>query len=393
FLIFDYCSNFDFFRENPKGYESKIVLSLDERLFNLKVDIIKELQDVKYSDEEYVEYRKVLSESIYQQIKALPDESYRVRLNAKYVNKYKNQDSLKVLGAIEAKELKDEISPLITTFGEDELAKRFDFVMYTIELARLSETNANRGIKSVISTANQLARLGTIPQVKAQKYIIDKVRNEEFWDNVGINDLEEVREAMRELIQYIEPDITRIYYTQFEDMIVTEASNGAIYNINDLKNYKQKVEHYLKEHTDDMVIYKLRNNKKITKQDLQTLEDIMWNQLGTASDYEKEFGDMPLGKLVRKIVGLDRQAANEAFSEFLNSETLNSTQIHFVKLIVDYIVKNGFVEDNRIFMEDPFRSVGNITQLFKNNMDDARKILDIIGNIKKNSEELTEEAF
>ena len=393
FLIFDYCSNFDFFRENPKGYESKIVLSLDERLFNLKVDIIKELQDIKYSDEEYVEYRKVLSESIYQQIKALPDESYRVRLNAKYVNKYKNQDSLKVLGAIESKELKDEISPLITTFGEDELAKRFDFVMYTIEFAKLSETNASRGIKSVISTANQLAKLGTIPQVKAQKCIIDKVRNEDFWEDVGINDLEEVREAMRELIQYIEPDITRIYYTQFEDMIVTEASNGAMYDINDLKNYKQKVEHYLKEHTDDMVIYKLRNNKKITKQDLQTLEDIMWNQLGTASDYEKEFGDMPLGKLVRKIVGLDRQAANEAFSEFLNSETLNSTQIHFVKLIVDYIVKNGFVEDNRIFMEDPFRSVGNITQLFKNNMDDARKILDIIGNIKKNSEELTEEAF
>ena len=166
-----------------------------------------------------------------------------------------------------------------------------------------------------------------------------------------------------------------------------------MYNINDLKNYKQKVEHYLKVHTDDMVIYKLRNNKKITKQDLQTLEDIMWNQLGTASDYEKEFGDMPLGKLVRKIVGLDRQAANEAFSEFLNSETLNSTQIHFVKLIVDYIVKNGFVEDNKIFMEDPFRSVGNITQLFKNNMNDARKILDIIGDIKKNSEELLEDAF
>lgn len=393
FLIFDYCSNFDFFRENPKGYESKIVLSLDERLFNLKVDIIKELQDVKYTDEEYIEYRKVLAESIYQQIKALPDESYRVRLNAKYVNKYKDKDSLKVLGSIEASELKKEISPLITTFGEDELAKRFDFVMYTIEFAKLSETNAQRGIKNVISTANQLAKLGTIPQVKAQKFVIDKVRNEEFWENVSIGDLEEVREAMRELIQYIPPIEQKIYYTQFEDMVVTEASNGAMYNINDLKNYKQKVEHYLKEHTDDMVIYKLRNNKKITKQDLKTLEDIMWNQLGTASDYEKEFGDMPLGKLVRKIVGLDRQAANEAFSEFLNSETLNSTQIHFVKLIVDYIVKNGFVEDNKIFMEDPFRSVGNITQLFKNNMNDARKILDIIGDIKKNSEELMEDAF
>ena len=118
----------------------------------------------------------------------------------------------------------------------------------------------------------------------------------------------------------------------------------------------------------------------------------MWNQLGTPSDYEEEFGDMPLGKLVRKVVGLDRQAANEAFSEFLNSETLNSTQIHFVKLVVDYIVKNGFVENNSVLMEDPFKSVGSITQLFKNNMQDATKILAIISDISKNSEELIEEA-
>ena len=62
-----------------------------------------------------------------------------------------------------------------------------------------------------------------------------------------------------------------------------------------------------------MAVFKLRNNKKLTKQDIQTLEDLMWNQLGTTSDYEKEFGDMPVGKLVRKIVGLDRVAANEAF--------------------------------------------------------------------------------
>lgn len=170
-------------------------------------------------------------------------------------------------------------------------------------------------------------------------------------------------------------------------MIVAEESNGAMYNANDLKNYRKKVEHYLKEHKDDMAVFKLRNNKKLTKQDVQTLEDLMWNQLDTASDYEKEYGDMPVTKLIRKIVGLDRAAANEAFSEFLNNQNLNTTQIHFIKLVVDYVVANGFIESNGVLMEDPFRSVGNITQLFKNNMDDARKIMSIIADIKKNSEE------
>ena len=112
----------------------------------------------------------------------------------------------------------------------------------------------------------------------------------------------------------------------------------------------------------------------------------MWNELGTNADYEKEFGNMPVGKLVRKLVGLDRQAANEAFSEFLNNENLNMNQVHFVKLIVDYVVANGLIEDNRILQEDPFRTVGSIATLFKDNMDDARKIIKIINDIKVNAE-------
>ncbi|MGU8481123.1 hypothetical protein ACV3OD_09780 [Clostridium perfringens] len=38
--------------------------------------------------------------------------------------------------------------------------------------------------------------------------------------------------------------------------------------------------------------------------------------------------------------------------------------MHFVKLIVHYIVKNGFIEDNKILTEDQLRSVGSIIDLF-----------------------------
>lgn len=75
-----------------------------------------------------------------------------------------------------------------------------------------------------------------------------------------------------------------------------------------------------------MAIFKLRNNKKLTKQDLKSLENLLWKELGSHANYEKEFGEMPVNKLVRKIVGLDRQAAIDEFSEFIDNENLNIKQ-------------------------------------------------------------------
>ncbi len=92
---------------------------------------------------------------------------------------------------------------------------------------------------------------------------------------------------------------------------------------------------------------------------------------------------------MRKIVGLQREAANEAFSKFLSEENLNVIQIRFVKLIVDYIVANGIIEDNRVLMEEPFRSLGSITTLFKDNINDAREIMNVITDIKNNCEQIS----
>ncbi|MDO5156315.1 MAG: type I restriction-modification enzyme R subunit C-terminal domain-containing protein [Eubacteriales bacterium] len=106
------------------------------------------------------------------------------------------------------------------------------------------------------------------------------------------------------------------------------------------------------------------------------------------TDYEKEYGDTPIGRLVRQIVGVDRQVVNEAFSAFLSEEKLNVNQIRFVNLIIDYIVANGNIEDNSVLMNEPFRSVGSITTLFKNDMLTAKEIMNVVEEIKRNSEEI-----
>ena len=98
--------------------------------------------------------------------------------------------------------------------------------------------------------------------------------------------------------------------------------------------------------------------------DVASLEKILWNEIGTKQDYEQEFGTKPLGEFVREIVGLDMNAAKEAFSEYLTNADLDSRQIYFVNQIVEYIVHNGMLKDLSVLQESPFTDQGSIVDIF-----------------------------
>lgn len=92
FLIFDFCNNFEFFRMNPKGFKGNLGQTLSERIFNLKLDLVKELQDLRYSDEEYVSHRNELLKDLIEDVNNLNEDNFMVKINLKYVEKYKNKN-------------------------------------------------------------------------------------------------------------------------------------------------------------------------------------------------------------------------------------------------------------------------------------------------------------
>ncbi|KTR25784.1 DEAD/DEAH box helicase [Exiguobacterium indicum] len=385
FLIFDYLGNFDYFRANEKGMESAVSKTLTEKLFNAKLDMVRELQDIEYQITPYKEYRENLVTEIVNDVRALNEEKFRVRQHIQYIHKYQDKSNWQALSVIQTNEVKEHVAPLITPIDDDELAKRFDLLLYTIELAKIQSNNATKPIRRVMITAEALSKLGTIPQVITQKEIINKIRTEEFWKEASLIDLEHVREALRDLIRFIESDTQKTYYTNFQDEVIDVQENESILSVNDLQSYRKKVEHYLVEHQDQLSIYKLRHNKPLTKQDVELLEHVLWKELGSKEQYEKDFGDTPITKLVRKVVGLDRQAANKAFSKFLSEENLNIDQARFVELIINYIVKNGTLE-RQMLQQDPFTRVGGITTVFKDNLPTASGILAIVDEINRNAE-------
>ena len=390
FLIFDFCNNFEYFRVNKNGSESGVAESLSEKIYNTKAQIARELQAPVYAtDEAYAAYRMDLVDQLHDAVVELNDDSFMVKKHLRYVENFRALPSWNILETIEISNIKEHIAPLIKPKNEDELARRFDYLIYSIDLGLLQSKNVQSPINIVVQTAEQLSAKYSVPEVKKQRDIIEKVQTTDFWDGADIMELETVRTAMRSLLQYLDKFGERkIYYSNFTDAIISAEEGEPIYGGNDLKNYRKKVEFYLKEHSDRIAVFKLRNNKKITEADLNELERILWTELGSKEDYIKEYGDKPVGRLVRQIVGVDRMAVNEAFSEFLKEERLNINQIRFVKLIIDYIVENGNIDDNKVLMGEPFKSVGSITTLFKDDLGTAKQIMDVVAQIKRNSEEI-----
>ena len=390
FLIFDFCNNFDYFRVNKNGADNGIQESLSEKIYNTKAMICRELQSPAFANEEaYVAYREQLVDDLHAAVVELNNNSFMVKRHLRYVEMFRCLSNWNRLETVEITDIKEHISPLIKPKKENELARRFDYLIYSIDLGILQSKNVQKPIGIVKQTAEILLETKSkVPQVAAQKKVLERVVTPDFWQKTNVLELDTVRVAMRELLQYIDREMTKTYYVNFEDEISEGTEGAPIYDSQDLKEYRKKVEFYLKEHSNSLSVYKLRNNKKLSEADLKALEKLLWEELGSKTDYEKEYGDTPIGRLVRRIVGVDRAAVNEAFSEFLSAERLNINQIRFVNLIVDYIVANGNVDDNAVLMEEPFRSVGSITTLFKDDMITAKRIMDVVADIKRNSEEI-----
>ena len=259
--------------------------------------------------------------------------------------------------------VREEVAPLILPDGDEVNAIRFDALMYGIELAYLVGKKYTKARSDLYKKVAGIASVANIPEIQAQADFINKILSTDYVEQAGIAEFEEIRERLRNLIKYIPKNIVR-YDTNFEDDLLSIEWKDSEQENDELKNYKAKAEYYIRQHQDNIAIAKLKTNQPLTATDIETLEEILWREVGTKQDYENEFGTKPLGEFVREIVGLDMNAAKEAFSEYLTNTSLDSRQIYFVNQIVEYIVHNGMLKDFSVLQESPFTDQGSVVEIF-----------------------------
>lgn len=381
FLCFDYCGNFEFFRAQKDGRDNTAMASLAERALYLRVDIVAELQDLKWQEGDYPTCRSVFVQELVHDIQSLNRDSFLVKRHLAFVDRYSKPEAWQALTQVQSAELKDALGPIMPPSGDDEAARRFDVLMYRLEYKFLQGNSFVSEQKMLIAIAEALSKLGTIPQVKMQEHLILSVLEADFWSDVTLTALEMVRKGLRSLVQFLTGKERHHVYTDFTDVVLDVQVNEYTPRGTEFVNYRRKAEAYIRSNQDNIAIHKLKTNRPLTPDDFKVLENILWGEVGTREEYAKTFGDKPLNLLVREITGLDRTAANEAFSAFLSDHDLNQVQITFVRLVADYVVKNGVLELQRL-QEEPFRSIGSITQF---PIDKGKKLVDTIREINTNA--------
>lgn len=380
FYIFDFCGNFEFFRMN-KGKATANMIALQGAIFNLQFELSYKLQDLEYQVDRLITFRNALVKIMSGKVQELPRDNFAVRQHLKYVDLYSEESNYQGLTYEDTLIVREEVAPLILPDEDDASAVRFDALLYGIELAYLIGKKYTKARSDLYKKVSGIASVANIPEIQAQSDLINRILHTDYLDHAGIDEFEEMREKLRDLVKYIPKQKLR-YDTNFEDDLLSTEWNESDLENDELKNYKAKAEYYIRQHQDHIVIAKLRMNQPLTFEDVSALEEILWKEVGTKQDYENEYGTKPLGEFVREIIGLDMNAAKEAFAEYLTNTKLDSRQIYFVNQIIEYIVHNGMMKDLSVLQESPFTDQGSVVEIFT---DQAvwmgiRKIIDCINS-------------
>ncbi len=363
FYIFDFCGNFEFFRMN-EGKPTANQVALQSAIFGLEFDMVYKLQSIEYQTETLKRFRKYLVSDMVGKVKQLKRDDFAIRQHIQYVDLYAHEDNYQTLSYEDTLVIKEELAPYILP-DEDEInAVRFDALLYGLELAYLSGKKYNSARNDLLKKVSGIASVANIPEIIAKKDFIEEILSTDYLENADVDDFETIRKELRGLMKYLPKHERATYNTNFTDEILSIDWHESELENDDLKNYKTKAEYYVREHQDNIAIAKLKTNKPLTKVDVESLEKIMWSEIGTRADYEAEYGEKPLGEFVREIVGLDMSAAKEAFADYLDETNLDSRQIYFVNQIIEYIVHNGLMKELSVLQDTPFTDRGSIVELF-----------------------------
>ncbi len=363
FYIFDFCNVFEFFRMHPDGKEAKTTLNLSQKIFELKLDMIFELQKLEHQEiEEHKKYYDKYKSEVFNKIVKLNRNLINVKSSLKYVDKYSIESNWDYISIIELKEIKKQITSLIDPDSDDEKAKRFDSWIFNMELEEIiGENDYSNAIQKVTTICGILLDMTTIPEVNLRKNSLKEFLNDDYWSNISLIKLERVREEVRDLIKFLPTNKVIIIESDFKDELISKKDGKSPKP--QFKNYKQRVIDYFSNHIDSGAIYKIRNLIKLNEDDINELKHILWEDLGTQEDYNNISNGLDLGAFVRSIVGLDKEAIAKLFNDYLAKYNFNILQQDFLKEIIDFVLENGDIEPKDLYESEPF-SYRDYTEIF-----------------------------
>ena len=300
-------------------------------------------------------------------IEALPEESIAVREKWKEKRALSAPAVLNSFAPATVARLRQEIAPLmqwhnIRGYGD---AYTFDLLIARMQSAVLRQSGELANLK--VDLMDRLAALQMhLNPVRQKAAVIARVKSDEFWSDISVKALEDVRQPLREIMHHRERDSGTPIPPRIVDIIedateVQHKRRSTSLESVDMKAYKQIVEAELKKHFEtDPTLRKIRVGLPVSEADMESLVSLVLTQSPNASrsvlaEFFRSTAE-PLEFAIRGIIGMDPKAVAERFSEFARKYPLTAKQTRFLSLLQNHIARYGSITVDRLY-EQPFTVV------------------------------------
>lgn len=267
FLIFDYCQNLEFFDANPTGYIAGVQESVKQQIFKRRLEIAGVLEKAQPNDEQLIALTTDLKNQMHDVVQGLNVDNFIIRRQREAVEHFTDRKHWDSLTDKDMENISEKLTGLPSPDDDHETARRFDLMILNLQVAVLQKSKRQEYYQNAIrAIAENLEDKKAIPVVAAQMGLVLALQTDPWWLDVTLPILEDVRRKLRDLMKFVDRDTKQDdVFTDFKDELFDgEATEFDIVKPDsNLKDYRRRVEGYIREHQDHITIRRLKNNQPI----------------------------------------------------------------------------------------------------------------------------------
>lgn len=395
FQIFDHWGNFERFETDYKPAQPVRQKSLCERVFEARMKLAEAALEKQHNAG--FDIGTLL---ISKQIADLPKGSIPIKEKWNQIHSVSSPETVREYSAATKATLQQDIAPLMQwiDIAKFEEAYKFDRLIAQLQAELIRGGGKFADLRDAVVNLVSSLRIN-LSQVKVKLSVIERVKSDEFWDEVTVADLEEIREQLRGIVQFrrkdevnkLEPVVIDV--KEDESQIERRKHKVRLDKLDDLDMvaYRNRVNNVLQAIIDqNETLKKIRLGQPVTENDLEALCSLVLTQepgldLRNLMDYFQQAES--LDQAIREIIGMDAEAVQERFTAFVQAHpNLASHQIKFLDLLQNHIARFGSIKTDDLY-EPPFTTLhsDSLDGLFDETL--ADEIFEIIGSFQPQGRE------
>lgn len=347
FVIFDFWGNFEYFNEKPEGFEPKEQISLNRKIFNENIQLLKTLQNEEF---EYIK------EEIKTQIEALPKEDFFIKskksllsnINEDFYNNLKS--NLLSLGNI------SELIDRIEVKEPQEL--QFRVKVKKLQNAKFKKDNKliEKYINSILIDIESIRQKKDLTEIKNNLELLDKCSDGKYWFEIDFNTTNEITNKIALLMKYKPKNEIKPAHFDLEDAISSISDIEINHPSVNIKEYEENILKTIQSLINkSATLQKLFIGAPLDNEDLENLKNDMLS-LGLSEEqlckvFDCKSNDMV--QILKNIISKKEYKLPFLLDKFIETHTLNSNQIEFIKAIKHYVIEKHNIT-RRDLMQNPF---------------------------------------